>query len=77
MALVNEKLNLSHAGGSPTSFGHRLLNTSEGSGPTTGNAQGEFDAAIFDMDGVITKTAAVHSHWNSRKIRLWGTLTVK
>ena len=61
MALVNEKLNLSHAGGSPTSFGHRLLNTSEGSGPTTGNAQGEFDAAIFDMDGVITKTAAVHS----------------
>ena len=48
-------------GNSPSSSDLSRDANNKNSGKSDGHPRGDFDAAIFDMDGVITKTAAVHS----------------
>jgi len=45
----------------PALDGHRPGENERGANDTAGRSDLQFEAAIFDMDGVITNTAAVHS----------------
>ncbi len=61
MAPVNEKLNSSQASPLAISGNDRSQDFRRDSHRADAENALEFDAAIFDMDGVITQTAAVHS----------------
>ena len=61
MAPVNEKLDFLQAIRVQTVSNHGQPNHTLGNREKSGVGQLDFDAAIFDMDGVLTRTAAVHS----------------
>ena len=61
MAQANEKLDVLQPSGVPSASPTGPAATARASGPIGSEGTWAFDAAIFDMDGVLTQTAAVHS----------------